>query len=59
MYNINSIQNDCCGYLNSNELVGYTRVLFISNIKYNIYCNTDFVMKERFLFSKKKNILTN
>lgn len=59
MYNINSIQNDCCGYLNSNELVGYTRVLFISNIKYNIYCNTGFVMKERFLFSKKKNILTN
>lgn len=54
MYNMNSIQNDSCGYLTLNELVGYTRVFFMSNIKYNIYCDTDLVMKERFPLSKKK-----
>lgn len=56
---MNSIQNDSCGYLTLNELVGYTRVFFMSNIKYNIYCDTELVMKERFPLSKKKNLLTN
>lgn len=55
MYNMNSIQYDSCGYLTSNELVGYTRVLFMSYIKYNIYCDNDLVKKERFPLSKKKS----
>lgn len=53
MYNMNSIQYDSCGYLTSNELVGYTRVLFMSSIKYNIYCDNDLV--KGFLFQKKKS----
>lgn len=50
---MNSIQYDSCGYLTSNELVGYTRVLFMSYIKYNIYCDNDLV--KGFLFQKKKS----
>lgn len=58
MYKMNSIQNDSCRYLTTNEMVGYTRVFFMSNIKYNILL-WDWSCNEGKVSSLKKKISNN